>query len=140
VDRDLLELRPLLPLGQRHRHLEDAVLEARLDRLGLDLEGERQAPEERAVLALPAVDVPFLDLALLLALAPQDQVALLGLLAGLAIGVGLGASLGLLYAPEKGRKTRREIIKRAERLGDSASDVLESAEDLIEVGRRKLAS
>lgn len=64
----------------------------------------------------------------------------LGLLAGLAIGVGLGASLGLLYAPEKGRKTRREIIKRAERLGDRASDVLESAEDLIEVGRRKLAS
>jgi gas vesicle protein len=63
-----------------------------------------------------------------------------GMLVGLAVGLGLGAALGLLYAPEKGRKTRREIVKRAERLGDRASDVLESAEDLIEVGRRKLAS
>jgi gas vesicle protein len=63
-----------------------------------------------------------------------------GMLVGLAVGLGLGAAFGLLYAPEKGRKTRREIVKRAERLGDKASDVLESAEDLIEVGRRKLAS
>jgi gas vesicle protein len=63
-----------------------------------------------------------------------------GMLLGLAVGLGLGAALGLLYAPEKGRKTRREIVKRAERLGDRASDVLESAEDLIEIGRRKLAS
>lgn len=65
---------------------------------------------------------------------------ILGTLAGLAVGLGVGAVLGLLYAPEKGRKTRREIVKRAERLGDRASDVLESAEDLIEAGRRKLAS
>lgn len=65
---------------------------------------------------------------------------ILGMLAGLAVGLGVGAALGLLYAPEKGRKTRREIVKRAERLGDRASDVLESAEDLIEAGRRKLAS
>jgi gas vesicle protein len=65
---------------------------------------------------------------------------ILGVLAGLAVGLGVGAVLGLLYAPEKGRKTRREIVKRAERLGDRASDVLESAEDLIEAGRRKLAS
>jgi gas vesicle protein len=65
---------------------------------------------------------------------------ILGVLAGLAVGLGVGAALGLLYAPEKGRKTRREIVKRAGRLGDRASDVLESAEDLIEAGRRKLAS
>ena len=65
---------------------------------------------------------------------------ILGTLAGLAVGLGVGAALGLLYAPEKGRKTRREIIKRAERLGDRASDVLGSAEDLLEAGRRRLAS
>ncbi|HEX6199983.1 MAG TPA: YtxH domain-containing protein [Thermoanaerobaculia bacterium] len=65
---------------------------------------------------------------------------ILGTLAGLAVGLGVGAVLGLLYAPEKGKKTRREIVKRAERLGDRASDVLESAEDLIEAGRRRLAS
>ncbi len=61
-------------------------------------------------------------------------------LAGLAVGLGVGAALGLLYAPEKGRKTRREIVKRAEKLGGRASDVLESAEDLLEAGRRRLAS
>ena len=65
---------------------------------------------------------------------------ILGTLAGLAVGLGVGAALGLLFAPEKGRKTRREIVKRAERLGDRASDVLESAEDLLEAGRRRLAS
>lgn len=65
---------------------------------------------------------------------------ILGTLAGLAVGLGVGAVLGLLYAPEKGKKTRREIVKRAERLGDRASDVLESAEDLLEAGRRRLAS
>lgn len=65
---------------------------------------------------------------------------ILGTLAGLAVGLGVGAALGLLYAPEKGRKTRREIVKRAERLGDRASEVLESAEDLLEAGRRRLAS
>lgn len=64
---------------------------------------------------------------------------ILGTLAGLAVGLGVGAALGLLYAPEKGRKTRREIVKRAERLGDRASEVLESAEDLLEAGRRRLA-
>lgn len=65
---------------------------------------------------------------------------ILGTLFGLLLGFGLGAALGLLYAPEKGKKTRREIVKRAERLGDRASDVLESAEDLLEAGRRRLAS
>jgi gas vesicle protein len=65
---------------------------------------------------------------------------ILGMLTGLTVGLGVGAVLGLLYAPEKGKKTRKEILKRAERLGDRASDVLGSAEDLIEASRRKLAS
>jgi len=65
---------------------------------------------------------------------------IVGTLAGLAVGLGVGAALGLLFAPDKGRKTRREIVKRAERIGDRASDVLESAEDLLEAGRRRLAS
>lgn len=65
---------------------------------------------------------------------------IVGMLVGLAVGLGLGTVLGLLFAPEKGKKTRRQIAKRAERFGDRASDVLESAEDLIEAGRRKLAS
>lgn len=65
---------------------------------------------------------------------------IVGMLVGLVVGLGLGTVLGLLFAPEKGRKTRRQIVKRAERFGDRASDVLESAEDLLEAGRRKLAS
>lgn len=65
---------------------------------------------------------------------------IVGVLAGLLVGLGMGTVVGLLFAPEKGRKTRREIAKRAERLGDRAAEVMESAEDLIEAGRRRLAS
>jgi gas vesicle protein len=63
-----------------------------------------------------------------------------GLLFGLLVGVGVGAAVGLLFAPDKGRKTRRDLARSAERLGDKASDVLGSAEDLFEAGRRRLAS
>jgi len=63
-----------------------------------------------------------------------------GLLFGILVGFAAGAAVGLLYAPEKGRRTRRQLVKRAERLSARASDVIESAEDLIEAGRKKIAS
>lgn len=62
-----------------------------------------------------------------------------GVTFGFLLGLAAGAALGLLYAPEKGKKTRRDIARRAERFGEKTSDVLESAEDLLEAGRRKLA-
>ena len=62
-----------------------------------------------------------------------------GVTFGFLLGLAAGAVLGLLYAPAKGRKTRREIVRRAERFGEKTADVLESAEDLLETGRRKLA-
>ena len=50
-----------------------------------------------------------------------------GLAIGLIAGAVIGAGLGLLYAPQAGKKTRKEIGERAEDLGDT---VKERAEDL----------
>ena len=48
-----------------------------------------------------------------------------GLAIGLAAGVAIGAGLGLLYAPQSGKKTRKEIMNRA---GDFTDEVKERAE------------
>ena len=46
---------------------------------------------------------------------------------GVAILVGglIGASIALLYAPNSGAKTRRELIKAARRTKNSAADLIE---------------
>ena len=56
------------------------------------------------------------------------------LLAGIAIGFGLG----ILFAPDSGRKTRRAIAKTADRsltqLKDHVDDVRSTASDLLDKG------
>lgn len=49
-------------------------------------------------------------------------------LAGLVIGAGVA----LLFAPQSGKKTRREIVRRAE---DTREYLEETGEDLIAKGR-----
>jgi gas vesicle protein len=61
-----------------------------------------------------------------------------GFLVGAAVGIGLGTLLGVLYAPEKGTRTRRHLARRAEDLGDRATDAIEAAGDLVERGRRRV--
>lgn len=54
----------------------------------------------------------------------------LGMLAGLAAG----AVLGILFAPEKGSKTRRKILDKGE---DYADDIKEKMDDFIEMVTEK---
>jgi len=48
------------------------------------------------------------------------------------IGVGMGTLVGILYAPVKGRETRRQISRTA---GDARDYVTETSHDLYEKGR-----
>ena len=50
-----------------------------------------------------------------------------GFAAGLAIGVLLGAGIALLYAPNRGSRTRDALRRRLQRLREDASDELERA-------------
>ncbi|PVV84385.1 YtxH domain-containing protein [Dehalogenimonas alkenigignens] len=53
----------------------------------------------------------------------MEKGTLNGLVVGMVVGAAIGAGLGLLYAPQSGRKTRRDIQKQVE-------DIKEKAEDL----------
>jgi len=51
--------------------------------------------------------------------------ALLGILAGVAAG----AAIGLLLAPEKGDRTRRNIVRKGEDLSDAINDKIDEKFD-----------
>ena len=58
--------------------------------------------------------------------------------AALVVGLGIGFGLGVLFAPNSGRKTRAAIAKKADRsldeIKDLVEDVTSSASDLLERG------
>ncbi len=62
----------------------------------------------------------------------MDNETMRGFAIGLLAGALIGAGLGILYAPQSGRKTRKDIKERVEELGDTvkskADDITESAE------------
>lgn len=58
-----------------------------------------------------------------------------GFLAGLVFGVILGGVLAVLYAPERGDKTRKKLAKQGGRWWDEASD---QAGELVEKSRKKM--
>lgn len=60
----------------------------------------------------------------------QDSVTFI---TGLTIGALIGAASALLLAPQSGKRTRRDIARRAERLGDEATERLSEAR--AEAGR-----
>ena len=53
-----------------------------------------------------------------------------------ACGVGLGAAVGILFAPDKGTKTRKKIMKKTKDLSDAVCEklesIIESAEEVVE--------
>lgn len=58
--------------------------------------------------------------------------ALLGVLAGVAAG----AALGIIFAPDKGSNTRKNIAKKGEDLADAINDKIESKfEELLNAVR-----
>ena len=61
--------------------------------------------------------------------------ALLGVLAGLAAG----AALGVLFAPEKGSRTRKNISRKTEDLVEAMNDKIEKKfNEVIHVVNRKM--
>lgn len=61
----------------------------------------------------------------------------LSFLAGLTLGALIGTAAALLLAPQSGRRTRRQIARTAEALGDAAVDTLEEVkEDARDVADR----
>jgi gas vesicle protein len=56
------------------------------------------------------------------------------ILLGILAGVAGGAILGILFAPEKGSRTRRNITNKG---SDYANDVKDSFEDLIDSMTKK---
>ncbi len=55
------------------------------------------------------------------------------------MGVAVGAGIGLLFAPQSGRRTRRQIVRGVEEIGDYLEDLgeelIEKGRDLVERGR-----
>lgn len=56
----------------------------------------------------------------------------LSFVAGLAVGALLGAGAALLFAPQAGQKTRRQLARTAEDLTDAAGDKLETAGERLQ--------
>ncbi|MDR2010256.1 MAG: YtxH domain-containing protein [Bacteroidales bacterium] len=58
-----------------------------------------------------------------------------GLLAFMG-GIALGATLGILFAPDKGSRTRKKIVKGTKDITDAArekiEDLIESAEEVVD--------
>ena len=55
-----------------------------------------------------------------------------GFVYGLVGGAALGAALGLLFAPQAGAATRRQIRDRAQDAGKKVGDLIEEAGDLLD--------
>lgn len=59
-------------------------------------------------------------------------------LGGLLLGLLVGGVVAVLYAPERGDKTRKKLSKKSGKWLDEAADYVDSAGDLVEKGRKKV--
>lgn len=60
-----------------------------------------------------------------------------GFLSGLLMGLTFGGIVAVLYAPEKGDKTRKKLAKRSGKWQEAASDAVEMAGEYVEKGRKR---
>ncbi|MBI5397597.1 MAG: YtxH domain-containing protein [Verrucomicrobia bacterium] len=58
-----------------------------------------------------------------------------GVLVAFMAGMLVGAGLGLLYAPQSGKETRKLIAKKAEELKDEAEEIID---DTLEKSKKAL--
>ncbi len=61
-----------------------------------------------------------------------------GFLAGLLVGLAIGGILALLYAPERGDKTRKRLVKKSGQWQEKASGALDTAGELVDRSRKKM--
>lgn len=59
-------------------------------------------------------------------------------LLGVASLFAAGAIVGMLYAPDKGERTRRRIVRKSKGLYNSVSDTIEENKDALEELRDRL--
>jgi gas vesicle protein len=63
----------------------------------------------------------------------------LAFLGGSLLGLAVGAALGILFAPARGSRTRRQLTRRAEEVGERVTELADDAKDALERGRRRFA-
>ena len=63
-----------------------------------------------------------------------------GFTLGATLGIIGGVVFGLLYAPEEGKKTRRELARRGEELSHKAGDALDTATAWVEKQRERVSA
>ena len=60
-----------------------------------------------------------------------------GAVGGLLLGIAIGAVLAILYAPEKGEKTRKRWARKGGVWSERAAEALGSAGEIVEKGRKR---
>jgi gas vesicle protein len=61
-----------------------------------------------------------------------------GFLSGLLFGLALGGMIAVLYAPEKGEKTRKKLAKKSGKWQENASGAVEFAGEFVTKGRKRV--
>ena len=57
---------------------------------------------------------------------------------GVLVGITAGAALGILFAPQKGSKTRRKIVRKSEDIAETLDEKInEKFYELVDVFNRK---
>lgn len=61
-----------------------------------------------------------------------------GFLSGLLMGLAFGGVMAVLYAPERGDKTRKNLAKKSGKWQEAASDAVGIAGEIVDKGRKRV--
>jgi len=61
-----------------------------------------------------------------------------GFLSGLLLGLAVGGVMAVLYAPERGDKTRKKLAKKSGKWQEAANGAVGIAGELVDKGRRRV--
>lgn len=58
---------------------------------------------------------------------------------GVLVGIAAGAALGILFAPEKGSRTRKKIVRKREDIANTLDEKInEKFDELVDVFNKKV--